>query len=208
MEDFPSNSRTPKAVEAPAKKKLEPVVTGQVQRRKKRLGKRLGETFVNGDAQSVGQMVLFDVLIPAAKDMVADAIVQGAERMLFGEARPRSASRGHRPGYTPYNTMSKGSQLIRRDEPQRQISKKARGAHDFDEIILESRAQAETVLTKLVEQVEEFGQAAVSDLYELVGVTGEHTDHKWGWTDLRYADVIRARGGGYLLDLPKTVYLD
>ena len=49
--------------------------------------------------------------------------------------------------------------------------------------------------------------ATVADLYELVGVTGEYTDNKYGWDSLGSASVTRVRGG-YLVDLPRTRLLD
>jgi hypothetical protein len=53
----------------------------------------------------------------------------------------------------------------------------------------------------------DYGQASISDLYELVGITANFTDNKWGWTDLRSSSVSRARDG-YLLNLPRPILLD
>lgn len=75
--------------------------------------------------------------------------------------------------------------------------------HDFSDIILASRADAEEVLDRLRDLVSQYDVATVNDLYDLVGLTGEFTDDKWGWTDLRTASVRVVRGG-YLLNLPRT----
>jgi hypothetical protein len=48
---------------------------------------------------------------------------------------------------------------------------------------------------------------SVADLYDLVGVTGNYTDNKYGWTDIRSASVIRVRDG-YMLKLPKALPLN
>lgn len=87
------------------------------------------------------------------------------------------------------------------------MSRQARSRHDFDEVVLTSRTEAEEVIDRLFEVVSRYGTATVADLYELVGITGTHTDNKWGWTDLRGAGVSRVRGG-YLLDLPEPQPLD
>ena len=50
--------------------------------------------------------------------------------------------------------------------------------------------------------VNSYDSATVADFYDLVGITSEFTDNKWGWTNLHGSRVIRARDG-YLLDLPK-----
>lgn len=88
------------------------------------------------------------------------------------------------------------------------MSRRSRAAHNFDEIILETRMEAEEVIERMAEYVERYDQASVSDLYQLVGVTGSFADEKWGWKDLRAASVTRVRNGGYLLDLPRPIELD
>lgn len=222
MDDFPSNSRRREPEKAPTpppkkqeEKKVEKVTTGEVISRKKPLGKRMKELLVGGDANSVGRYVFFEVLLPAAKDTIADVVTQGVERMIFGEARSTSRRTGSRPGgssgYTSYNryysTPPWDQKGARREEPRREISRRARSSHDFDEIILATRAEANEVLDRLFDLVSRYDQATVSDLYELVGLSGNFVDEKWGWTDLRGSGVTRVTDG-YLLDLPRPESLD
>jgi len=214
MEDYPSNShkkkQTPKEITEP--KKVEKVIEGTVLRRKKPIGKRLASYFVNGDFKTVGTYVVLEVLLPAAKDTLADAMSQGVERMLFGEARSTSRRTGHRPGssnaYTPYNRYAPNqSPYGRRDEQRHTPSRRARSTLNFDEIILATRVEAEEVIDRLDDLVQRYESATVADLYELVGVTPEYTDDKWGWTSLQGARIDRIRHG-YVLDLPKPEPLD
>lgn len=214
MDDFPSNARRETRsipVREPAKN-IEKVVTGEVVQRKKSLGKRFKETFVGGNAKGVWEYVTLDVMIPAAKNMFADAITEGFERMIFGDSRPSSRRHGSRSGgangYVSYNRYSSHgpAPISHRDEP-RPISRRARASHDFDEIILETRVEAEVVIDHLFEVVSKYETATVADLYDMVGIDGKYTDDKWGWTDLRGAGVTRVRNG-YLLDLPKPEPID
>lgn len=80
--------------------------------------------------------------------------------------------------------------------------------HDFDEIILESRQEAENVLSRLDDILAEFKVVSVSNLYELVGETFHSVDEKWGWVDLSGASVSRVNSGAYLLNMPKTEPID
>lgn len=210
MVDYPGNSRKARDEEREPKK-VEKVISGDAVRRKKSLGKRFVETFVGGDnAGGVINYIIQDVLVPAAKDAISDSVTQGIERMLFGEARRRSSFR--RPdttSFTSYNRYSSmHSQNRRRDDPRTEpLSRRARANHDFDEIVLESRAEAEEVIDSLMEICDKYDAATVSDLYELIGQSGSFTDEKFGWTDLRSAGVTRVKGG-YLLNLPRTEPLD
>jgi hypothetical protein len=202
--EFPSNNYKGKAKPAaePDEKKIERVTEGEVIRRKKPLGKRLREMFIGGDASSVWSYVVLEVFVPAARDMMADMATQGVERMVFGEARSTSRRTGLGPrttsGYTSYNRYAQQP----RQEPRADLSRRARANHDFDEIILATRGEAQEVLDRLFDLVARYETATVADLYELVGVTGSYTDDKWGWTDIRDADIKRV-SHGYLLDLPK-----
>lgn len=218
--DYPSNSNkdresdskpASRKSEQPEDKKIERVTSGDAIRRKQPLGKRFKETFVGGDTKGVVSYVVLDVLIPAAKDMIVDATNGGIERMLFGDTRSgrRGRNRGSN-GYVSYNRYGSGSSRPPwspdREEP-RNLSRRSRASHDFDEIIVETRGEAEEVIDKLFELISRYEQATVSDLYELTGVKGNYTDEKWGWTNFRGAGVSRVRNG-YLLDLPKPELLD
>ena len=208
MDNFPNNSHKAKDEGAKPDKKIEKVIEGEVTRRKKPLGKRFAESMLAGeDAHSVMGFVVMDILLPAAKDMMADAVSQGFERMIYGEVKSTSRRGGHRPsgssGYVSYNRFSSPS----RREDSRPLSRRSRASHDFDEIIIETRVEAEAAIDGLFEIVSKYDAATVADLYELVGVSGNYTDDKWGWTGLRGASVTRVRGG-YLLDLPKPEPLD
>lgn len=208
-DEFPGNSRRqrdrPSQVQAEPKK-IERVVQSHVDRRKKPLGKRFTEIFMGGDARSVWSFVTLDVLVPAAKDTLADAISQGFERLIFGEARSRSRS-GRRPGesYINYSRYSRDRKEDPRDRPN--MSHRARAAHDFDEIIIATRVEAEEVIDRMFDIVAKYECATVNDLYDLVGIQGSYTDDKYGWNDLRGAGVTRVRNG-YLLDLPRPEPLD
>jgi hypothetical protein len=204
--EFPSNSEMSKK-NAPSDKNISSVVSGGAVRRKKSLRKQFSETFVAGDARTAIRYVIFDVLLPAAKDMVVEAGSQGIEKLIFGDSRRRGSTRPQAgpTGYVSYNRMTMGSSRLA--GPERAISRQARARHNFDEIILDQRSEAEEVIDRLFDLVSRYESATVADLYELVGLASTHTDNKWGWTDLSGAGVSRIRGG-YLLDLPEPEPLD
>ncbi len=205
--EFPPNSEASKR-EIIYDKEVKRVTTGEVVRKKKSLRKQFSETFVAGDAKSAIRYVVLDVLLPAAKDMIVEAGSQGIEKLIFGESRRRGSTspQSGATGYVQYNRMS-GIMGSRLPSAQRALSRQARARHDFDEIVLESRTEAEEVIDRLFDLVSRYESATIADLYELVGLTAAHTDNKWGWTDLRGAGVSRTRAG-YLLDLPDPQPLD
>jgi hypothetical protein len=198
---YPANNKaSKKPVDQPVKK-LEKVIEGTAIRQKPPIGKRIRQAFTGDDARSVGDYLLFDVFLPALKTTISDMASQGVERLLFGEKSRTPGAGNRRPGTVNYNMIS-GRNVATRDEP-RALSQRDRATHNFDPIVLPTRQDAETVLASMIDTIEQYDMATVSDLYELVGVTGNFTDDKWGWTNLAGADITRVRDG-YVLDLPPT----
>jgi hypothetical protein len=205
--EFPPNSDASKRSEPD--KHIERVTSGETVRRKKSLRKKFSETFIAGDAKTAFRYAVMDVVLPMARDMVLDAIQGGLEKLIYGESRryrgslpPQSGPMGY-VNYSRYSgPMGASRPSSYMPAPQRVISRQARARHDFDEILLDSRTEAEEVIDRLFDLVSRYESATVADLYELVGLASNHTDHKWGWTDIRGAGVSRTRDG-YLLDLPE-----
>lgn len=195
MEEFPPNSKKSATTE---EKKIERVTSAEATRRKKPLGRKFTDTFFGGDLRSVARYVLSDVMAPAAKDMIVEAGSQGLERFIFGESTRGRRSSGPTPqGHIAYNRMTQN-----RPPARPAISQRGRSQHNFDEVVLQSRSEGQEVIGRMYDILSRYESVTVSDLYELVGLRGDHTDLKWGWTDLHGATVERLRNGGFLLDLP------
>jgi hypothetical protein len=203
---YPSNSnktrdRVAKPTAAPEVKQITKVTTGLVTTKKKSFGKKLSEIFIGDDVGSVSQYIIYDVLIPAAKATLSDMIGGGIEMLLFGEQRK-----------TNRLTRDKGRSIVnyqkfseKPDYRRSAASAQNRDRHDFDDIIIETRGEAEDVLGRLVDLVDAYGVATVADLYQLVGMTGSgFTDAKYGWDNLSSASVSRVRNG-YLIVLPRAM---
>lgn len=207
MAEYPPNSKNP-VPEVPKddQPKIEPVVTGTVSRRKTPLSKKFKETFIGGDAKSVGTYLLTEIIVPTIKDTVADIVSHGIEQMVFGgnrsSVRRGATTRATGAAYTAYNRVT---QAVKAD-PRVSISRQGRAMHDFDEIILGSRVEAEEVIDRLIDRIGKYEQASVADLYELVGITPKYTDDRWGWQEFHGMGVEYVRSG-YLLKLPQPVAL-
>jgi len=205
--DLPGNSRRLKAAraaqEAPKEKKQEKIIVGEVVQRKKRLRRRFVEAFFGDEGvENAVESFVTEILVSAFKSMVSDTVGQfsnalrdGSDKFLYGTTR-RTITTARGP-YTSYNGIS------RQRPAYNQISDKARTLHDFDDVILESRGEAEDVLDRMRELIAQFDVATVADFYDLVGITSNFTEDKWGWTDLRSARVTHVRGG-YLISMPRT----
>lgn len=210
MEHFPPNSR--KAEQHVEPKQVERVTSAKAVRRKQPLGRKFSRTFFGGDARTASEYMVGNVIIPALKEMLVEAASSGFERLVYGDVRPkrgRNAPTSGPLGYVSYNRMGPAArQDDRPPMPTNRLSRRARARHDFDDIVIPSRQEAEEVIDRMFDLISKYDSASVADLYELTGLKSDHTDYKWGWTDLRGAAVGRVRGGGYLLDLPEPEFLE
>jgi hypothetical protein len=201
MDQFPPNSRKAAAGQEPKRVQR---VTSDAVRRRRPLGKQFKHTFFGGDANTAVQYMIFNVLIPAAKDAMVEAASSGFEKLVFGDARPRRGPMSNPLGQISYHRMSQQQPQSQRQSSMPQaLSRAGRARFAFDEIVIPSRQEAEEVLDRLFDLISKYDTATVADLYELTGLASSHIDHKWGWSALRGASVSRVRGGGYLLNLPQ-----
>ena len=200
--DYPSNSHKNKDEEQKEDKDLERITKSDPIRRKQPLGKRFMETFFQGSLTQSRDYVFQEVLLPAAKDLLFDSIRGGASQVIFGTTTgPRGdarSTRGKQGSHVAYNRVKP----VGNRNSERDISHRSRARHDFDEIIFSDRIEAEGILDKMFLLMERYEYVKLSEFYELAGVTAQHTDERWGWTDLRGSQVARIRNG-YLLDLPR-----
>jgi hypothetical protein len=208
MHEFPANSQKAKArSEMPRERpeKIERVTSAEASRRKRGLGGKFKETFIGGSARMAFEYMMIDVIIPAVQNTMIDAFQGGFERYIRGESHRR---RGSTPAAfadqtrVNYQGMSMQPRTTRPTAP-RSLSRQSRARQNFDDLVISTRTEAEEVIDRMFEILSRYGMVTVSDLYEMTGIESTHTDHKWGWTQLRGAKVARLRTGGFLLDLPE-----
>lgn len=196
MEEYKSNSHKSRQNQNDdiPEKRVEKVVSGSVKSKKKNGLQKITNVFVPEDVKSY---IFEDIVVPAVKDIILDAV-----RAFLGVS---GNSRGGRS-----STSSKISYRKYYDDRDRRDSgnvSRTRTGYDYDDIILESRGEAEDVLERMDELIATYQVVSVADFYDLVGVSGNYTDNKYGWTDIRNASVIRVRDG-YMIKLPKALPLN
>lgn len=194
MENYRSNSHKAKAeAKEAAEKKVDKVVTGNVKRKKKSEVSKFKDVFISEDVSNVKTYIFLDVLVPAIKKAVSDIVKDGIDMMLYGDKR--SSSRGS-SSYVSYRSYSDNTS---RNSNGRSV----RASYDFDDVIFDTRGEADAVLSSMDELMDRYGVVSVADMYDLCGMTCNYTDNKYGWKSLARADISRV-GGDYMIKLPKA----
>jgi hypothetical protein len=199
MEDYKPNSRLSRE-QATQDKKIDKVVTGNVTTKKKSTTKKFADVFLAEDVSTAKSYILWDVLVPKVKNTIEEVLVSTVHAIFGGTSESRKT--GSKVSYRSYY-----DDRNRRNERVDNHYTRSKIGYEFDDVILESRGEAEAVLHQMDEVVSTYGVVTVADLYDMVGITGRYTDNKYGWTDIRSAEPIRVRDG-YLIKLPKAMPLD
>lgn len=202
MEEYKPNSHKYKEDQnrSVPEKKVEKVIAGTVKSKKKSEIRKFTDVFVSEDINNVKSYILLDVLIPAIKKAISDIVTNGIDMILYGETgKTKSNSTASKVSYRSYYDG--------RNDRRDYSAIRTKTGYNYDDIIFDNRGEAEDVLSRMDELISTYGLVSVADLYDLVGITGNYTDNKYGWTDIRSAAVIRVRDG-YMLKLPKALPLN
>ena len=215
---LPSNSHNQYHKDAPVEKpateeepKPKKELSGNVASKPKSLGRRFLDTFFKDGASNaeIKTYLIEEVIVPAILENIADAINCAVEMRFFGTARRRKSVRGgtQNGSKVNYGNFFSGGVNERRERMARStIERSARGS--LDDYIFDNLRDAETILVDMQETLDKYKQVTVADYLDIlsnygISVKTEFTDNKFGWTDLSTVKPVRARGGGYYLDLPR-----
>lgn len=200
--DYKPNSKKYKQEQreaaAESEKRVDKVVRGVAKTKKKSEARKFVDNFIADDAKNVKTYVMSDIVIPGIKD----AILGTVEMLLgYGKRGKKRRSGLDTITYTDYGSASR--RYDRRSEEPR-----LRTGADFDDIIVDTKGEAEDVLAQIEAIIDTYKVARVTDLYDLVGLTAPYTGNRYGWTDIHSAESVRLRDGSYLIKMPRAVPID
>lgn len=201
MTDYKPNSHKSKAEEAATEeKRAKKVVSGKVTTKENNTRKFAG-LLVSEDASKVKSYVVLDVLIPAIKKAISDIVTDGIDMILYGESRGKKSRSSGGVSYRSYYD----------DRDRRERDRGGRGSSssrfDYDDIVFDTRGDAELVREQMVDILDQYGMVTVADMYDLAGLTVPYTASRYGWFNIRTAEVTRIHNG-YILKLPKAMPID
>ena len=188
-DNFPSNTNKEKE-----ERKLKKVIKGDVKIQKPSfLKKALSSIFADDLSEDdIRNELIFDYLVPTVKNTLNEMGKMLLDALFFGSMKPRARS-GNSPVKVSYSNYydNKGNS-----------SPSTRTSYNFDEYAFNSRQDAEDALDQLIDLTKNYGAASVADFCDVIGVTSNFTDNKYGWTDLIKVTISRTPSG-YVINFPK-----
>lgn len=198
------------------KKTLEKVVSVQPQKVKRGLINRLISGVMGPEGVSgIGEYVNDEIIKPAIKNIIVDAVTSGINMIMYGERGGRGGNRG---GYgSGYSRQSQGGGYQQRTNytsrytqhnPEPAPREVSRNRHGVEEYLINDRNDAAHVLVQLTENADIYGNVSVADYYDLIGVASVYTDNQYGWTfdSITRATIVAVRGG-FVIRFPQVEVL-
>lgn len=183
-------------------------IKGEVSLKKKPLSERFMNAFLAEDLEHVFDYVWDDVVIPKLKDFVFELVDQTTNGILYGTGSAKNSNgRYSQNNRTNYNSISSGGSRYSYGGSAAPVNDGARRL-SYQNIYLKSRDDANDILEDLRAAIEQFGMVSIYELFDRIGKTADsdYTYQNYGWKDLTNAGVRYTRNG-YLLELPRPVYL-
>ena len=177
--------------------------------RGKRKGTR-GSAMAN-TLRNIGNSLFDEIMVPAIRSTTSDFVTTFVNSLIFGDGREDRGRPGGRSSHTSYNRKyresSYGRQASRRSNRDRRPIRRAAETYDqFEDIFFQDRQDAQLVLDRMKDLIDDYEVATVLDLYTMVGSYSDVTHQSWGWVNLRGVRVIPSTEG-HLIDFPEPSYL-
>lgn len=199
MEEYKGNSNKKREVDEEKKEDLKPVVRGNVKIKKEPLSRKFSDVFLSDTVDNVKSYVIFDVIVPAIKNMFVDSVTNSVELLVNGGRGGSRRSSNRSSGRTQYNRMY--------DDNDRRFARplsRGRDRCSYADIIFETRGDATEVIDCMYEILDKYKMVSVADYYEIAGAADQeqYTDRNYGWFELDNVSITRDRDG-YRISLPR-----
>ncbi len=201
MTDYTGNSIKNREGKEDEKKEIKKVVKGKVSVKKQSELKKIANNIIVEEAKSIKDYAIYDVLIPVVKETITTLIKGSIDMLFYGEVRGSRNSYNGRSGVNASKVSYNSIYDSRRElHDRRRVPDK----YSYDDNEFDSKQDAEDVLFRMDEIVEQYGVVTVADFFDLIGITGNgYTDQNYGWTSTRSASVERTRQGTYFIKLQR-----
>lgn len=160
---------------------------------------------VSEDAKSVGNYVLVDIIIPKIKELITTGFKYAIDFVFYGTKGTKSNKPGI--GTVSYSSFYSSPTYQQPGSYSNPMVSRPNNIFTINEIVFPDREDAEKVLLALNDTIMKYGCANVGDFYDFINKPHSFTDLKYGWRDLRDAEIIRV-SDGFTIRFPKVIPIE
>ena len=176
-------------------KNIKKIINGAARKKSKTKSEKIRHSFIPEDLNLIGDYIIRDILIPSVKSIIFESF----KTILFGEDKDEvTGSRSSTFSRVAYDKKY-GDSIYKRYKPSGST------LFDYDDIVFESKMDAELVLDELYDVLERYNVVTLNDFYDMAGESNDNYQYsKYGWTDLKGSKIVSVREG-YVIKLPKPI---
>lgn len=189
------------------------VIVSGVKDREKNMLQRFADYFFIGDAQTIKEYAIKDVIIPAIKRTFRNLIMNSLDMTLFGEPGKPFESGYYGGGgasktgkYTSYSSYYGAP-----GTPKSSAIDTFRKPTDYRKWLFASPNECEEIIGAMQAEIDTYDRVRLRQLCEWCGKPFSPADELYGWVDISgatYRFVADPKGDGYVLDLPPQIILN
>lgn len=188
-------------------------VGGLIEYYQEPLGQRIIKALFENDLKTVASSVVNEVMIPKAKDILADMFISGIQKAIYGDEASNtyysgySKGPGHKASYDNYYKDGYRAPVVEEEKI------KVR----WDRIVFKDRERAVELLNNLRNDIRRYNEGvSVLDMYDYVTtideklgaqIESEFPDNNWGWTNLDHVQIEHV-SRGWWVKFPKPVRIN
>lgn len=194
------------------KHEVRKVQTSNVKVKKRTLFSNLADTFIREKPAEVRKYVLQEVVVPAIMDTIYDCITSAVGMIFYKKADRRrpggnSNTTGSRFNYSAISTPS-----IRKERTPAYGGSKG-SLRSFDNLVFESKGEAENVRDSMIEFLDRYGTISVMQFYDIADIDVSNvafTENNWGWKrdSIGQMKIIGDSANGFYINLPRCEPID
>lgn len=187
-------------------KNIKAVVNAKSSKPKERsLFKKIGETFATGNLKDARDYIITDVVVPGILDLLYDGATRGLGKLIYGNGAAKKKVKGiSGTDYSGIRRLSDGEAWRRSSVEDRRKETAISAIYDYNELELETKADAEVLLDCMIEYIDSHDIISVADMYSMANYnSGNYTDNYWGWDSLAGSHIKRT-DNGWTLVLPRV----
>ena len=152
---------------------------------------------INEDFDKIGNTLVKDILIPAAKSTMFNLVTNFAHLLFYGEGSGNynptvgATASGYHNSFQNQNNKPTNSHVDTGD------------SFIFTSTEIASRGDAEKVLYRLGRALDEYAYVTVANLYSICDEIAPYSYEGYGWRSLSGASIGMEPGGRYYVRLPR-----
>lgn len=196
-------------------KKEHKKVGGLIEYYREPLAQRIIRALFENDLKTVATSVVNEVMVPKAKDILADMFISGIQKAIYGD--DVSTNTSYYSGYAKGPGRKASYDDYYKDGYRAPMVAEEKVKVRWDRIVFRDREKAVELVGNLKSDLQRYQQGvSILDMYDYVTeidkklesqIESEFPDNNWGWTNLDHVQIERV-SGGWWVKFPKPVRIN